>query len=135
MAKPLEASFLDHAGYLLIILVITEINRVFYMPSNQFGLKNGSNREHLPHLMCNILLECDWIDKSTFVAGLVEIQAFDSSLHSQLLLSAYNRDLYKPTVLTFINLFWKLAMKIKISLPSGIKTSYPIILVQKGIRQ
>jgi hypothetical protein len=49
------------------------------------------------------------------------------------LLSAYNRGLDKSGVLTFRNLYLKLEVKIKISLPSGIKTFSTVIPVRKGI--
>lgn len=117
------------------ILIIEEINRVCYTPSNQFGFKKGSSREHVHHIMCNILLECDRTGESIVIAGLDVSRAFDSGIHSQLLLSAYNRGLDKSVVLTFRNLYRKLVVKIKIRQPSGMKISSTIIPVRKGIRQ
>ena len=54
---------------------------------------------------------------------------------SQLLLSAYNCSLGNSVFLAFCDLYRKVAVKVKISLSSGVKYPSTIISVRQGIRQ
>ena len=105
-----------------------------YKPSNQFGFKKGSSRELVYHLMCNILLDCDRIGEAIVIACLEVTQAFNSYQDSQLLLSANNQSLDKLVIITFHNFYWKLVVKFKKNLPSGIIIASTIILVKKKKR-
>ena len=67
------------------LLFIDELCRVCESPDNQFGFKQSVSREHVHHIICNVLLECDQTGERVIAASHDVRRAFDSGVHAQIL--------------------------------------------------
>ncbi|XP_065582546.1 uncharacterized protein LOC136041729 [Artemia franciscana] len=75
------------------LLFIDELCRVCESPDNQFVFKQSVSREHVHHLICNVLLECDQIGERVTAPSHDVRRAFDSGVHAQILSCELKRGL------------------------------------------
>ena len=117
------------------LLFIDELCRVCESPDNQFGFKQSVSREHVHHIICNVLLECDQTGERVIAASHDVRRAFDSGVHAQILSCALKRGLDRSIVLPLRNLYKKLKVRIKVPTIDGPQISAVVVPVEKGIRQ
>ena len=77
-------------------------------PDNQFRLKKGVDRDHAHHLIANLLLHSHENSDKLYFAELDVSRAFDTDVHLNIVLTAYERGLNISVIKSIRDMYKKL---------------------------